>query len=227
MNYTSFDEAAKASTDISGLLRYIFQTLADFNAGKPVSLDFLSRTDVGRFCQALGFKRSRNWAQLTLNEIAPPDPMGPNVVPEAEASAVLQALKLAIEKSWIAPREDREFKPDILNDFLVAPGRFKKVRTLGHLWEFRFALAVELEHGRTRGANISNNHPIITGLIVMAHLTEDRLYYARLWAMETEGETFNNVLEKKPFKDVHEALEEHSQAQKHLHRRIAEKLENA
>ncbi|MDH3509995.1 MAG: hypothetical protein OER85_03970, partial [Gammaproteobacteria bacterium] len=39
-------------------------------------------------------------------------------------------------------------------------------------------LQVELEHGtRFPDANITNNHPILTGQIVLAHLKESLLYY--------------------------------------------------
>jgi hypothetical protein len=40
---------------------------------------------------------------------------------------------------------------------------------------------VELEHGtRYPEANVTNNHPILTGKIVLAHLKETLDYYQRL-----------------------------------------------
>ena len=38
---------------------------------------------------------------------------------------------------------------------------------------------------------------LLTAFVVMAHLTEDKVYYARLWVTESEGELTNAVLEKK------------------------------
>ncbi len=39
--------------------------------------------------------------------------------------------------------------------------------------DFRMGLEVELEHGiRFHDANVTNNHPILTGKIVLAHLKE-------------------------------------------------------
>jgi hypothetical protein len=35
-------------------------------------------------------------------------------------------------------------------------------------------------------------------MVVLAHLAEDRLYYARLLVMETEGELFNAQLKNTP-----------------------------
>ena len=47
--------------------------------------------------------------------------------------------------------------------------------------EFRQGLEVELEHGlRFKDANVTNNHPILTGKIVLAHLKESSYYYKLL-----------------------------------------------
>ena len=83
---------------------------------------------------------------------------------------------------------------------------------------------MELEHGRTRGANVSNNHPLLTGMVVLAHLAEDRLYYARLWVMESEGELFNLQLEKAKPTEIFDKMEELGHAREHLQARMAEKL---
>jgi hypothetical protein len=48
---------------------------------------------------------------------------------------------------------------------------------------------VELEHGtQFADANITNNHPLLTGRIVLAHLKEGLDYYIRLQCMELEME---------------------------------------
>lgn len=56
--------------------------------------------------------------------------------------------------------------------------------------EFAYALKVELEHGRIKDANVTNNHPFLTAMIVLAHMSETVTYYKRLQVMETEGEIF-------------------------------------
>ena len=54
---------------------------------------------------------------------------------------------------------------------------------------FRSGLEIELEHGtRYPDANVTGNHPIATGLIVLAHLKESLDYYTRLRCMELEME---------------------------------------
>lgn len=60
---------------------------------------------------------------------------------------------------------------------------------------FRRGLEVELEHGtRYPNANITNNHPILTGKIVLAHLKETMDYYDRLEVAELEGDIFKALL---------------------------------
>ena len=55
--------------------------------------------------------------------------------------------------------------------------------------QFRQGLEVELEHGITfPDANITNNHPLLTGKIVLAHLKEMIDYYDRLNVAELEGD---------------------------------------
>ncbi len=53
--------------------------------------------------------------------------------------------------------------------------------------DFRDGLEVELEHGmKYPEANVTNNHPVLTGKIVIAHLKETLGYYRRLKIMELE-----------------------------------------
>jgi hypothetical protein len=55
--------------------------------------------------------------------------------------------------------------------------------------EFRIGLQVELEHGLAfKDANVTNNHPVLTGKIVLAHLKEMLDYYTRLDVAELEGD---------------------------------------
>lgn len=54
---------------------------------------------------------------------------------------------------------------------------------------FVAGLRVELEHGTRFGdANITNNHPLLTGMIVLAHLHESMDYYERIAVMELEAD---------------------------------------
>jgi hypothetical protein len=60
--------------------------------------------------------------------------------------------------------------------------------------EFRKGMEVELEHGlRFRDANVTNNHPILTGMIVLAHLKESLDYYKLLEVAELEGDLLKAV----------------------------------
>jgi len=61
--------------------------------------------------------------------------------------------------------------------------------TLVNLEEFRMGLSVELEHGsENQQTNVTDNDPVMTGKIALAHLNELPDYYTRLKKMEHEGE---------------------------------------
>lgn len=65
------------------------------------------------------------------------------------------------------------------------------------LEEFRKGLEVELEHGtRFKEANVTNNHPMLTGKIVLAHLKESLNYYKLLEVAELEGDLLKAILAK-------------------------------
>jgi hypothetical protein len=60
--------------------------------------------------------------------------------------------------------------------------------------DFCEGLQVELEHGTTfKDANVTNNHPILTGLIVLAHFKESLDYYKLLEVAELEGDLVKAV----------------------------------
>ncbi len=68
---------------------------------------------------------------------------------------------------------------------------------LGVRWEenlfdieqFRQGLDVELEHGRREpSTNVTDDDPVLTSKIALAHLRELPDYYTRLARMEAEGE---------------------------------------
>jgi hypothetical protein len=65
------------------------------------------------------------------------------------------------------------------------------------LEEFRMGLEVELEHGTMfDDANVTNNHPILTGMIVLAHMKEMLDYYERLDVAEVEGDLLKAILSR-------------------------------
>ncbi len=70
-------------------------------------------------------------------------------------------------------------------------------KILGITWsqydveQFRMGLDVELEHGLIDPAtNVTNDDPVITGKIALAHLNEFPDYYTRLAKMEKEADLF-------------------------------------
>ena len=66
--------------------------------------------------------------------------------------------------------------------------------------QFRKGLEVELEHGTTlRDVNVTNNHPLLTGKIVIAHMKETLDYYKRLDVAELEGDLLK-AFRRKDFK---------------------------
>ena len=67
--------------------------------------------------------------------------------------------------------------------------------------DFLQGLEVELEHGlRFMDANVTNNHPILTGRIVLAHLKETVDYYKRLEVAELEGDLLKAIKAKDSIK---------------------------
>ncbi|HAA03179.1 MAG TPA: hypothetical protein DCZ69_00465 [Syntrophobacteraceae bacterium] len=66
---------------------------------------------------------------------------------------------------------------------------------------FRRGLEVELEHGlQFHDANVTNNHPILTGKIVLAHFKEMLDYYERLEVAELEGDLLKALIAGNPAK---------------------------
>src|SRR5450759_94498 len=77
----------------------------------------------------------------------------------------------------------------------------KQAKTLGEqlgvrwdkfdLAQFRAGFAVELEHGTVnQRTNVTNDDPLMTGKIALAHLTEFPDYYTRLAKLEEEAKSF-------------------------------------
>ena len=57
--------------------------------------------------------------------------------------------------------------------------------------QFRAGMDVELEHGRANPeTNVTNDDPLTTGKIALAHLREFADYYSRLERMEAEAHDY-------------------------------------
>jgi hypothetical protein len=57
--------------------------------------------------------------------------------------------------------------------------------------QFRMGMDVELEHGTVDpNTNVTDDDPVLTGKIALAHLNEFPDYYTRLYKMEEEGDAY-------------------------------------
>jgi hypothetical protein len=77
--------------------------------------------------------------------------------------------------------------------------------------DFKTGLEVELEHGiQFSDANVTNNHPMLTGLIVLAHFKESLDYYRLLEVAELEGDLLKAVVkgQSKKIKEYYGRLAE-------------------
>jgi len=58
--------------------------------------------------------------------------------------------------------------------------------------QFRMGMDVELEHGTENSlTNVTNDDPLLTGKIALAHLNEFPDYYTRLDEMEDEAKEYH------------------------------------
>lgn len=92
------------------------------------------------------------------------------------------------------------------------------------LEDFRMGLEVELEHGTLfDDANVTNNHPILTGMIVLAHMKETLDYYERLDVAEVEGDLLKAVLSRNLNK-IETKYQKLIKAQAALHKVVSSQL---
>ena len=88
-----------------------------------------------------------------------------------------------------------------LKDARIILSQVNKDKMSIDLKEFRHGLEVELEHGtQFKDANVTNNHPLLTGLIVLAHFKESLDYYKLLAVAELEGDLVKAVTKGKSAK---------------------------
>lgn len=106
----------------------------------------------------------------------------PEYISQAEVQRICQELGI---RDWTNLTESRIS----LEEARIIQAEVGGQATLISVDEFRQGLEVELEHGLLfPDANVTNNHPILTGKIVLAHLKEMLDYYARLEVAELEGD---------------------------------------
>jgi hypothetical protein len=90
--------------------------------------------------------------------------------------------------------------------------------------DFHQGLEVELEHGtRYEEANVTNNHPLLTGMIVLAHLKETMDYYKRIDVAEIEGDLLKAILSRNMEK-VESKYKKLLEAQKILNEAVADQI---
>jgi len=107
-----------------------------------------------------------------------------------EVKRVCQELGIrdwtALAGSAVLPEEARVILAEVNTEGMNIP-----------VEDFLQGLEVELEHGtRFKDANVTNNHPILTGKIVLAHFKESMEYYKRLDVAELEGDLLKATLAK-------------------------------
>lgn len=118
----------------------------------------------------------------------------PDYVSVKEVQRVCKALKIrdwtSLKKAEVMPEEAKTILAELeIGDMNI------------ELKDFQLGLEVELEHGiRFAEANVTNNHPILTGKIVLAHFKESLDYYQRLDVAEIEGDILKAVANKNPAK---------------------------
>ncbi len=91
---------------------------------------------------------------------------------------------------------------------------------------FRQGLEVELEHGTIfEDANVTNNHPVLTGKIVLAHLKETMDYYKRIEVAEIEGDLLE-AIRSKNLERIESKYKKLVEAQNILNKSVSEQLKN-
>lgn len=118
----------------------------------------------------------------------------PEYISKQEVQRICQELGLrdwtTLSEPSISIEETRIIQEEVGSEALMIPTE-----------EFKKGMEVELEHGlQFPDANVTNNHPILTGMIVLAHLKEMLDYYMRLEVAELEGDLLKSYLANDPEK---------------------------
>ena len=114
----------------------------------------------------------------------------PEYITIEEVQRICEKLGLSdwskMTKHKVLPEEARVILTEVNTEGMDIP-----------LEDFCTGLEVELEHGtQFKDANVTNNHPILTGKIVLAHLKESMDYYKRLEVAEIEGDILKALVAK-------------------------------
>lgn len=112
----------------------------------------------------------------------------PDYIPVDEVRRVCKTLNI---RDWTTLTEARVLPEE--GEIILAEVNVEGMPIA--LERFCKGLEVELEHGlRFKDANVTNNHPILTGKIVLAHFKETLDYYERLEVAELEGDLLKATL---------------------------------
>jgi hypothetical protein len=112
----------------------------------------------------------------------------PKYVTVEEVKRVCRELKIS---DWTKKKEPKVS----LKEAKVILAQVNKGKMEIEPREFQAGLEVELEHGlQFKDANVTNNHPLLTGLIVLAHFKESLDYYRLLEVAELEGDLLKAVV---------------------------------
>lgn len=167
----------------------VYQDVYIKRDGKFISL----KNDVTEFCEKYikpVHPDNWDWSERDFDD--------PNNDPTIEeARAIRNVLYNDLNE-----KKDTEVDLSTMNnvDAIKAYLNPKSKHEVFNMEEFAFALKVELEHGKLKEVNVTNNHPFLTAMIALAHMTETLTYYKRLQVMEAEGEVYEILrkLEKDP-----------------------------
>ncbi|MDD5095293.1 MAG: hypothetical protein PHV74_13085 [Dehalococcoidia bacterium] len=106
----------------------------------------------------------------------------PDYIPVSEVKKVCKELGI---RDWTALK-----KPEVkVEEARIVLAALEVKNPEFGVEDFRQGLEVELEHGVAfNDCNVTNNHPLLTGKIVLAHFKESLDYYKRLEVAEIEGD---------------------------------------
>lgn len=141
----------------------------------------------------------------------------PEYISVAEVQRICRELGISDwsskENDTIAPDEAQIILKEVNKENMPIP-----------LETFIEGLRVELEHGtRFADTNVTNNHPLLTGMIVIAHLKETMDYYQRIDVAELEGDLKKALLSGN-IEEIESKYKKLNAAQNLLNQAVADQL---